>query len=102
MMTRKLLNFRALLAMLLVGLTASTFALAQMNGNVYTLEADEEYPERVDIKVESPTTFYNTNGPDAGMNGGGPYLVQFVPTQGNKLTIKFESLTLNEKSKLHI
>lgn len=102
MMTRKLLNFRALLAMLLVGLTASTFALAQMNGNVYTLEADEEYPERVDIKVETPTTFYNTKGPDAGMNGGGPYLVQFVPTQGNKLTIKFESLTLNEKSKLHI
>ena len=88
-MTRKLLNFRALLAMLLVGLTASTFALAQMNGNVYTLEADEEYPERVDIKVESPITFYNTNGPDAGMNGGGPYLVQFVPTQGNKLTGRF-------------
>ena len=55
-MRKKILQFRTLWALLLVGLAASTFAQAQMNGNVYTMEKDYANPQRFDIKVDSPVT----------------------------------------------
>lgn len=95
-MRKKILQFRTLWALLLVGLAASTFAQAQMNGNVYTMEKDYANPQRFDIKVDSPVTFYDEGGPDKGMTALGPFLVHFVPAnKGDKLTISFDELALS-------